>query len=154
MDKNMPWNAEAGSIPDRGTETPHAAEQLSPQATTTVCVLQWKIPQRGLPWWLSGRESVCQCRRSIPGPGRSHVPQSNSPGTTAIEPVLKSPANTTTEPIRRNYWILCPRVDARQQEKPPAWEAWVPRLESSPHSLQLEKSLHSKKDPARPKINK
>ena len=32
-------------------------------------------------------------------------------------------------------------------------EAHVPQLERSPHSLQLEKSLHSNKDPAQPKIN-
>ena len=32
-------------------------------------------------------------------------------------------------------------------------EAHVPQLERSPRSLQLEKSLHSNKDPAQPKIN-
>ena len=32
---NQPWNiGEAGSIPDQGTEVPHAAEHLSPYATT------------------------------------------------------------------------------------------------------------------------
>ena len=34
---------------------------------------------RGLPWWLSGKESACQCREVglIPGPGRSRMLQSN-----------------------------------------------------------------------------
>ena len=34
---------------------------------------------RGLPWWLSGKESACQCRRHQFNPdlGRSHMPQSN-----------------------------------------------------------------------------
>ena len=38
------------------------------EAIVLVCVY-------GLPWWLSGNESACQCRRqcpgSIPGSGRS-----------------------------------------------------------------------------------
>ena len=34
--KNPPSNAgDAGSMPGRGTKTPHAAGQLSPHATTT-----------------------------------------------------------------------------------------------------------------------
>ena len=39
-----------------------------------------------------------------------------------------------------------PRACALQQEKPPHWEAQAPQLESSPHSVQVEKSLHSKED--------
>ena len=32
----------------------------------------------GLPWWLSGKESACPCRRhGLDPPGRSHVPWSN-----------------------------------------------------------------------------
>ena len=31
----------------------------------------------GLSWWFRGQESACQCGKhgSIPGPGRSHVPE-------------------------------------------------------------------------------
>ena len=32
---------------------------------------------QGLPWWLSGKEFICQCRSLIPNPGRSHMPWSN-----------------------------------------------------------------------------
>ena len=34
---------------------------------------------QGFPWWVSGKESSCQCRRHgfISGPGRSHMPWSN-----------------------------------------------------------------------------
>ena len=46
-----------------------------------------------------------------------------------------------------------PRARAQQQEKPLQWEACTPQLESSPRSLQLQKSPHSNKDPAEP-INK
>ena len=33
----------------------------------------------GLPWWLSGKESACQCRRMglIPDPGIFHMPRSD-----------------------------------------------------------------------------
>ena len=41
-----------------------------------------------------------------------------------------------------------------KQEKPPKWELHTLQLESSPHVLQVEKSLHSNEDPAQPKINK
>lgn len=33
--KNLPCNADRGSIPDRGTEVPHDTKQLSSCATTT-----------------------------------------------------------------------------------------------------------------------
>ena len=45
-----------------------------------------------------------------------------------------------------------PRAHAPQQ-KPLWWEASVPQLEGSRRSPQLEKSLHSKEEPAQPKTN-
>ena len=64
-----------------------------------------------------------------------------------------------------NYWTQVPQLlkpaglsaCPLQQEKPPKWDACVLQLESSPHLLQLEKSLCSTKDSAQPKnkwINK
>ena len=61
---------------------------------------------------------------SSPGPGRSHMPQSNearapqllSLRSRACEPQLLSPHATTTE-------ALAPRARAPQQKKPPQWEA-------------------------------
>ena len=59
------------------------------------------------------------------------------------------------EPKNHNYWSPeCPRAGAQQQEKPLQWEAWVPQLESSLLSLQLEKSPHSDKTQYSQKINK
>ena len=63
---------------------------------------------------------------SIPGPGRSHVPQ------------LFSPCSRTWA---RNKRSQCGKKPALQ-------------LESSPSSLPLEKSLCSHEDPAQPKNNK
>ena len=58
-------------------------------------------------------------------------------------PVLKSLPTTNSESTH-------PIVHALQQEKPLQEEACLLQLESSPHSLQLEKSLCSNKDPAQP----
>ena len=52
---------------------------------------------------------------SSPGPGRSHMPQSNkarapqllSLRSRAHEPQLLSPCATTTEPESHNNWSLC-----------------------------------------------
>ena len=60
----------------------------------------------GLPWWLIGKESACQCRDmgSIPGPKRSHmlwsnyacIPQLLRLFSRAWEPHLLSPCTTAT----------------------------------------------------------
>ena len=55
------------------------------------------------------------------------------------------------EPESWNYWIYVPqllklvhpKVQALKQEKPLQWEARKLQLECGPHSLKLEKSLHS-----------
>ena len=57
-----------------------------------------------------------------------------------------------------NYWSrarqqqllkpVCPRACDPKQEKPPQREIYALQLESSPHSLQLEKSPCSNKGPA------
>ena len=47
---------------------------------------------------------------------------------------------------------LHPRAGAPHQEMPLQWEAYTPRLGSSPCWLQLEKSLCSSEDPAQPKL--
>ena len=51
---------------------------------------------------------------------------------------------------------LCPRSWERQLLKPECPRACAPQqekqLESGPHSLQLEKSLYSSKDPAQPRL--
>ena len=44
-----------------------------------------------LPWWLSGKESACQCRRHRFDPWSGKIPhavEQISPCTTTIEPLL------------------------------------------------------------------
>ena len=47
--------------------------------------------RQGLPWWLSGKESACQCRRLGFDPWSGNIPHAAeqlSPCTTTTEPVL------------------------------------------------------------------
>ena len=63
-----------------------------------------------------------------------------------------------TKPTSCNSWAQVLQLlksslaeRALQQEKPLQWEARAPQLESSPHSMQLEKSPCSNENPAQPK---
>ena len=72
--------------------------------------------------------------------GRSRMPERNSahaPQWLSLEPQLLRPMH--------------PRACAQQKEMPTQCEARAPKLESSPYSLQLEKSLQSNEDSAQPK---
>ena len=74
----------------------------------------------------------------------------------ATKPMCHNYRACAPAPGSRHYWAhvlqllkpAYPRACAQQQEKPPQWEAGAVQLESSPCSLQLEKSLHSNEDPA------
>ena len=77
----------------------------------------------GLPWWLSGEESACPCRGHGFGPWPGEIPHATG---------QLSLCAMTPEPR--------PQGACSAQEKPPQWEAWVPQLERSTHSLQLEKA--------------
>ena len=89
----------------------------------------------GLLWWLSGKESVCQCRthgfnswsEKLP-----HAVEQLSPCVETTEPVLWSLGAATAEAHEL-------RAHALQQEKPLQWEAHAMWLEST-RSAQLEKS--------------
>ena len=58
-------------------------------------------PIAGLPWWLNGKESACQCRRHGFDPWSGKIPHTSeelSPCATTTEPVLWSPGAATAEP--------------------------------------------------------
>ena len=46
----------------------------------------------GLPWWLSGKESVCQCRRQGFDPGSRRSPEEGN-GNSFQYPCLGNPMN-------------------------------------------------------------
>ena len=79
----------------------------------------------------------------IPDPGRSYMPQSNCGcASQLLNLCSRALGLQPLKPVHR-------RARAPRQEKPPQRELELP----SP-SLQLEKSPHSKEDPAQPEINK
>ena len=76
-------------------------------------ILNFKGALKGLPWWLSGKESTRQCRRRRFNPWSGKIPhatQQRSPWTTIIELVLQS-LGATTEPEHA-------RAHAPQQKRP------------------------------------
>ena len=79
------------------------------------------VVTRGLPWWLSGKESACQCRRNRFDPwfGKIlHAAEQLSQCTKITEPTLWSLwAENAEAPALRTH--------ALQQEKPPQWQAHV-----------------------------
>ena len=69
-----------------------------------------KVMHFRLPWWLSGKESTCQCKRHRFNPSSGKIPHAAeqlSLCTTTIEPVLWSLGAATTEPMCHNYWSPC-----------------------------------------------
>ena len=59
-----------------------------------------------------------------------------------------------TKPLCHNYWARALEPHAVQQEKPAQWEAHAPQLESSPCSLQLEKTRAQQRWPSTAKNKK
>ena len=84
----------------------------------------------GLPWWFSGKESTCQCRRHgfDSWPGKiPHTVKQLSPCPTTTEPVLQSRGTAAAERAAvQQLWKSPPSTAcAPQQEKQP---------QRSPHS--------------------
>ena len=111
------------------------------------CLLKVNL---GLPWWLSGKVAICQCRRHGFDPWLGKIPHATeqlSQSVTATEPVLWSRRTATTESSCRSYWGLftleCEDFAMKSPRTP---------TESRPRSLQLGKSPHSNAHTAQPKI--
>ena len=90
---------------------PWLSAKLAPLSLSNV----WsKVSFQEILWWLSGKESTCQCRRLRfnPWSGKTpHAAEQLSPWVPATEPVLYSLRRTTTE-------ACVPRACAPQQKKP------------------------------------
>ena len=75
----------------------------------------------GLPWWLSGKESTCQCRRHGFNPWSRKIPQAAeqlSSSTTTVGPVLSSPGNLTIKPTYSHARkpVLCKKKSHRSKK--------------------------------------
>ena len=119
-------------------------------------------------------QGMC-CKWEFRGfPGGSVVKNLHTNAETGVQSLIQkdSRCHGATQPIGHNYWASgaraqepqlssllatttearCPQACASQQKKP--LRSLSSAMKTSPHSLQLEKSPCSNKDPAQPKINK
>ena len=109
----------------------------------------------GLPWWLSGKESACQCKRCGFDPWPGQIPRATeqlSPCPTSTEPRPRSPETATTEPTCLNFWSShacspCSGTRGTTMRGPHT----VTRV--TPAHCNCRKSPHSNKDPAQRKTN-
>ena len=109
----------------------------------------YKSSNQGLPWWLSGKESACQCRThgfelwlgKIP-----HITEQLSLWGTVIVPVLSSPEAATGDPTCCSHWSPSTLELVIQNKRSHC-------NEKSPLTT-LEKSLHRKEGCTQPKVNK
>ena len=76
----IPWTAGYQAPPPMGFSRQEYWSGLplpSPTHSTRTSLTE-NLPvqnlQQRLPWWLSGKESACQCKRHGFDPGRSHMP--------------------------------------------------------------------------------
>ena len=103
----------------------------------------------GLPWWLSCKESTCQCSRQeftswswkIPRAVEqlSHNYRAHAYGARELQ--LLSPRASTSE-------VCAPQSLCSATREAPTVRSPCPQLESSPCSLQSKKSLSFSEDPA------
>ena len=101
----------------------------------------------GFPWWLSGKESACQCREHEFDPWSGKIPHAMEQWSlwiTTTQAVLQSLGTATTE-------ACMPWSPSCAKQKSPQWEVRT-QLERSPRSSQSEKSPCSNEDTAQPKI--
>ena len=89
---------------------------------TTVCHLQRKLYIKagcGVPRWLSGKESACQCKMAQKKWAWSLIAW--VPRALEHKTVHQNYRVYALEPGSCNYWS--PKTLAQPQEKPPQWEA-------------------------------
>ena len=107
----------------------------------------------GLPWWLSGEESACQCGRHGCYPWCGKIPYATgqlSPCAAFTEArVPESAGAGTTEPACHHYWSPC----ARERRSCHYWARMPPLLKPvcprapelallSPHAATTEARAH------------
>ena len=131
----------------------------------------------GFPCGSAGKESTDNVGdlRSIPGLGRSpgegiDYPLQYSGLENSMDCIVHEVTESgmtewlslSLEPGSRTHWAhvpplrkrALPRACGSNEGKPLQWEAHTRQLESSPGSVQLEKSPRNNEDSAQPKINK
>ena len=94
---------------------------------------------QGLSWWLSGKESACQCRRHGFDPWSRRIPHCSG----AAEPVSHNYWACAPEPGSYNYWSLSPLEPMLHNKRSHSNEKPLNHNQSSPCLPQLDKSQHN-----------
>ena len=105
----------------------------------------------GLPWWLSGKESTCQCKRYgfDPWSGKiAHAAEELSLCTTTIKPALQSPRAPTTE-ARAPQSLCSPTREATTLRSPHTATRDAPA-----HHTQRKAHTATKSQESQKRINK
>ena len=103
-----------------------------------------KVTAMGFPWWLSGKESTCQCRKHGFEPRSRRIPH-------AAEQLSPCPTLLSLSARARESQLLKPEFPRAREAA--ATRSLSPKTrESSPCSPKLETAQH--KDPAQPNVNK
>ena len=102
-----------------------------------------------LPWWLSGEEFTCQCRRHEFDLWSGKIPHARehlNPCTTTLDPELESLGATATKPMRCSYWSLHTAEPALHKKSSHCSEKPAHRSEEwLPLSLTREESMQQRR---------
>ena len=104
------WVVTSMHILENGATQPHLAGATDVTKDENLVIPDnqedFRVFYPGLPWWLRGEESACQCRRHGFDPWFRkilHTVEQLSLRATTTEPVLYTPGAATTEPTYSNY---------------------------------------------------
>ena len=115
-----------------------------------LCPLRRKKAKQGLPWWLSGKETCLSAQETRPRCLSWEDLTCRGPIKPCATQLLWACA---LEPGCHRYWSLCALEPVLRNQRATAGKSHTPQPERSPRSPELEKSLHSNKGPAQPRIN-
>ena len=109
----------------------------------------------GLPWWLSGKEFTCQCKRHWLNPWSGKIPQASG----AAKLMCQNYGACAPDLRNHNSWAYMPqllkptytRTHAPQERSHKLWNV---QAMNSPRSVQLEKKPMQQQRPSRAKNNK
>ena len=125
-----------GSKAQTGTLSYHTRRGSPRCPTRQSSPFLLKTRGEGLPWWLSGKESACQCRRRGFHPWSGKIPRAEkqlSPCAATPEPALQSPEVTSTEPALQSP---CSTTGEASAIRSPC--------------TTMQRKAHSNEDPAQP----
>ena len=141
-------------------EKSFATESINKSLQATISLLNQnrhpgKRSMQGASWWLSGKESTCQCRRHGYNPWSGKIPhgagQLSPCTTTTAAHVLKGLHDSTTEATRHNYRNLRAKSRYSTTRKATPMRRLCTAMKNSPQSPPLEKVCLEQQRLAQPK---